>query len=273
VRLPAIARRLGARVVRLVCHEVGTPPDGSDANDTAFEPGSSPPAIQRTRRVVAAAYLRGEGIEIGALHQPLELPPTAHVKYVDRMPVSDLRRQYPELSSEPLVPVDIIDDGEQLASVAPASQDFVIANHFLEHCENPILTVRNLFRVLKPDGILYLAVPDKRYTFDAGRPSTTVEHVVRDYSEGPQWSRSAHFTEWTLLVNKRTGEEARREAERLLAINYSIHFHVWTATDLFEFVLVLRQLINFELELFLRNGFETVLILRQAPSVSATVTS
>ena len=42
--------------------------------------------------------LASYGIEIGALHHPLPVPPEARVRYVDRMPVSELRRQYPELA-------------------------------------------------------------------------------------------------------------------------------------------------------------------------------
>ncbi len=69
------------------------------------------------REAIAAHYLRGEGIEIGALHNPLRLPRAAHVRYVDRMSREDLRKHYPELSRRDLVPVDIIDDGERLSTL------------------------------------------------------------------------------------------------------------------------------------------------------------
>lgn len=35
--------------------------------------------------------------------------------------------------------------------------DFVIANHFLEHSEDPILTIKNMLRIVRPDGIIYLS--------------------------------------------------------------------------------------------------------------------
>ncbi len=217
-----------------------------------------------TRRTIAAIFLRGNGIEIGALHQPLPVPASARVKYVDRMSVSDLRRQYEELADHPLVEADIIDDGEQLTTIGDQTQDFVIANHFIEHCQNPIQMLQNVFRVLKPEGVLYLAVPDKRFTFDVDRPSTTIEHILRDFSEGPAWSKRQHFEEWARLVNKRTDEaEAKKEVEHLLAIDYSIHYHVWRSDELLEFVAALQRLVRFELELFLRNGIETLVILRR----------
>lgn len=44
---------------------------------------------------------------------------------------------------------DIVDDGECLSKVGDFSQDFVIANHVLEHFEDPIKGFRNMLRVLK----------------------------------------------------------------------------------------------------------------------------
>jgi len=72
---------------------------------------------------VAFQYLRGSGIEIGPLHQPLEVSSQANVRYVDRMPVEELK-QYPELSAYNLVEPDILDDGETLSSISDDSVDF-----------------------------------------------------------------------------------------------------------------------------------------------------
>jgi SAM-dependent methyltransferase len=147
-------------------------------------------------------YLRGEGIKIGALHNPLLLPQSAKIKYVDRMSLPDLRKQYPELGSKELVDVDILDDGELLATIKDSTQDFVIANQFLEHCQNPIGAIRNMLRVLKEGGVLYLSIPDKRYSFDADRPVTSIEHLLKDYQEGPEWSKKQHFEEWIRYIDK-----------------------------------------------------------------------
>jgi SAM-dependent methyltransferase len=222
------------------------------------------PTVNDTRRAIAAAFLHGDGIEIGALHQPLIVPRTARVKYVDRMKVAELRQHYPELVNAPLVEPEIVDDGETLATIADATQDFVIANHFIEHCENPLLTLRNLLRVLKPGGILFMAVPDKRFTFDVDRPCTTLDHVLRDFSDGPEWSKRQHYEEWTRLVNKRTDtSQVNAETQHLIDMKYSIHFHVWGAPELLELVQALRRIVQFELELFLRNGIESLIIVRR----------
>ena len=98
--------------------------------------------------------------------------------------------------------VDIVDDGERLETIGDLTQDFVIANHFIEHSQNPIGAIENMLRVLKHGGILYLAVPDKRYTFDIDRPVTTIEHLLQDYEQGPQWSKRQHFEEWSRFIDK-----------------------------------------------------------------------
>ncbi len=234
---------------------------------TANDPESERKRFEEKRRLVADLYLAGEGIEIGALHQPLAVPPRARVRYVDRLPVAELRRHYPELETLPLVEVDVIDEGERLASVADGSLDFVIANHFLEHCGDPIAAVENMLRVLRPGGILYLACPEKRLTFDRNRPVTPFGHLLQDHLRGPQHSKRAHFEEWARLVDGVHDDAARAaHVERLLALDYSIHYHVWTQTEMLELVYRLRHDLGlpFEVELVMRNEYEVILVLRKA---------
>ena len=220
------------------------------------------------REALAAHYLRGHGIEIGALHNPLKVSRRAHVRYVDRMTIADLRTHYPELARERLVPVDIIDDGETLSNIQAASQDFVIANHFLEHCENPLGALENMARVLKPDGVLFMCIPDKRRTFDHNRPVTPFEHVERDYREDPVWSRRSHYEEWVRLFERVTGDDAvAKRANELMQQQYSIHYHIWTSKEMVELFhrgsRVAR--VPAEIECFLKYNEEVILIVRKSP--------
>ena len=217
------------------------------------------------RIVLADTFLVGQGIEIGGLHLPLRVPRSVRVRYVDRMPVAQLRKNYPELANERLVPVDVVDNGEKLATFEDESQDFIIANHFLEHTQDPIGTIKRLLQVLRPQGVLFMAVPDKRFNFDAGRPLTTLDHLIRDHTEGPEWSYESHFCEWVEIVCQ-IGGEARADAVRqLMQMNYSIHFHVWTAASLLEFLVALRTQLTlpFAIEANVLNGPETICVLRR----------
>jgi ubiquinone/menaquinone biosynthesis C-methylase UbiE len=218
-----------------------------------------------SRESVAEIFLQGEGIEIGALHMPLRVPETARVKYVDRLSMADLRVQYPELYDQEFVNVDIVSDGERLDGIDDATQDFVIANHFIEHCQDPIGALLNMFRVLRPGGVLYLAIPDKRCSFDADRPVTSFDHLLKDYQEGPAWSRRQHFEEWTRLVNKITDDaEAEREIADNMAKDYSIHYHVWTQAEMLELIVALRKMTGFEMEVGMFHGGEVIFILRKS---------
>jgi SAM-dependent methyltransferase len=192
------------------------------------------------RSLLARTFLRGDGIEIGALHNPLPVPDGVKVRYVDRLSRGDLYRHYPELEQFDLVEVDIIDNGEALEKIPSKSQDFVIANHFLEHCQDPIATLKNFARVLEAGGIVYMALPDKRFTFDQDRPRTSLEHLIEDHRGGPERSRDQHYREWVTLVEPHFQRRyeggavvASRVAE-LQAQGYSIHFHAWVPEDVSE---------------------------------------
>jgi predicted SAM-dependent methyltransferase len=222
--------------------------------------------VPLNRDAIAGRFLRGDGLEIGALHNPLPVPSGARVRYVDRMTTAELRRQYPELDGKPLVEVGLIDDGERLASVADESVDFVIANHFLEHCQDPIGALGTMLRVVRPGGIVYLAVPDKRFTFDVDREATPTQHVVDDHHHGAEGSRRQHFEEWARYVDKVDDAEVGKHAAKLLDADYSIHFHVWTQADALELLSVARRELGleFDVEVAIRNGHENVFVLRRA---------
>jgi predicted SAM-dependent methyltransferase len=219
------------------------------------------------RSTLASRYLRGSGIEIGALHNPMGVPAGCKVSYVDRMNVHDLRQQYPELIDKPLVDVDVIDDGEKLLTFGASSQDFIIANHFLEHTQDPIGTIKRHLEVLRPGGIVCMAVPDKRETFDYKRPVTPLEHLYRDHHEGPTWSYMDHVREWVGLVGDLSGEALHKEVREVVDKQYSIHYHVWTQNELLEFLVDIRRrlFLPFDVVAISLNGYESIVILKKWP--------
>ena len=218
------------------------------------------------RRRLAARSLRGDGLEIGALHMPLRLPRGARARYVDRMNVDDLRAHYPELEQYDLVTPDIIDDGETLASIRSGSTDFVVANHLIEHCQDPIGALLAFARVLREGGMLYLAAPDRRKNaFDCDREETSLEHLVRDHEDGPQWSRAAHYEEWARHAINVPPEEVSARAMALDQRDYSIHFHTFTPTSFLALLVFCRQTYDmpFEVVVLETNGHEFILVARR----------
>lgn len=190
----------------------------------------------RARRRLAGRLLRGEGLEVGALHRPFPVPASARVRHVDRYTTAQLREEYPELAGEPFVAVDIVDDGETLRTVPDASQDFVIASHVLEHTQDPIGALTAWLRVLRPGGIVLLALPDRRTGIDERRAPTALEHLLADRADGGAGSRAQHYREWAELVDLPLGhvhpDDVARHAASLERGQYSIHFHCWTLEEL-----------------------------------------
>ena len=210
-------------------------------------------------------YLYGSGIEIGALQKPLKLSEGCQVRYIDRMTIGKLLEHYPEMAKFPLQAPDIVDDGQQLAHIAEDSQDFIIANHFLEHCPDPIRSIHNMLRVVRQGGILYLAVPDKRHTFDVRRPATSYVALKNAYVSGQRSGTAELFHEWARLVIGLPPEEAKKRAEELIEEDYSIHYNVWATTDLLSFLLAARQdfQIPFELIAAVSSENETIVLLER----------
>ena len=180
----------------------------------ATSPIEPPPAYFDARAVLAASFLSGEGLEIGPLHLPLRLPAHARARYVDRMPVEDLRREYPELADWDLTPVDVIDDGEALTTIATETQDFIVANHFLEHCENPIATIETHLKKLKPGGSSSTRCRTSATRSTTGDRSTPLDHMIEDYERGPEGSRREHYDEWARLVGRPSTARPRRGLAR-----------------------------------------------------------
>jgi len=252
----------------------------SEPDQNTAPPRDPAPVFLDARREFAERFLAGHGLEIGALHLPLRTPPAAHVRYVDRMSVDDLRAEYAELAEWDLTPVDVIDNGELLTTVPEASQDFIVANHFLEHCEDPIRTIETHLGKLKPGGVLFYAVPDKRYTFDSRRPLTPLDHMVADHEQGAERSRAEHYDEWTRLVidgeapaglaGREFDEWVSRRARELESDSYSIHMHVWTQAEFLALILHCRERFGeaFDIEAAARQGIELIVVLRKEGSPS-----
>jgi len=221
--------------------------------------------VRDWKPALARELLQGDGLEIGALHNPLPVDNAARVRYVDRFDVAGLRRHYPELADFDLVPVDIVDDGETLVSVPPDSQDFIVASHFFEHCENPLGTLRAHLDRLKPGGLLFYVIPDKRMTFDHARTNTEFAHLVADDVDGPERSRASHYRDWAQTVLGKSGPEIDVTAHTLMAKRFSIHFHCWDRRSLAHLFERARGHLGdrFDIVRLRANGPETIVILKR----------
>ena len=224
-----------------------------------------------------SGYLKGVGIEIGALDHPMIVPQGTKVLYVDRLDKDALRHQYPELKKAEIVDVDVVASIATLDSAFPPnSLDFVIANHIIEHVDDPLGALIQFHQVLRVGGVLHLAVPDKRATFDRDRPRTPLSHCILDHEVSNEFQREKrdilHYQEWVAKVPQYYPKQQRdyqSNLEELWKDRYCIHLHVWEPNDWPEIINYLNQIDYPYLLLDYSNVFcpeqrnEFVLILRK----------
>jgi predicted SAM-dependent methyltransferase len=223
------------------------------------------------RLSVSANYLMGEGIEIGAMDLPLAVKRGVKVRYLDRISKEESAKLFPD-TLDTLVTVDIIGDGETLEVVSDDSNDFIIANHFIEHTQNPVLTIKNMLRVVRKGGIIFLAIPDKRFTFDEPRKVTSLDHFVQDYQQGPAWSEHEHYYDFVKHTEhgfNKSDSEIEEVIARLKEMNWSIHFHVWDHQAMIDMFCMMKNQLRFGFEMELAvaaspGGNESIFVLRKS---------
>lgn len=196
-------------------------------------------AIVDRRRRRYSRHLRGHGLEIGALGNPMPLPHATSVLYSDVLSPEQVEAMYPGSR----IP-DIVSDSEHFDTVANETFDFVVANHVLEHVTDPIGALIEWHRILKRDGLLLVSLPDKRYTFDRRRARTTLAHLEADHrsQDDPQLRNECHLLEWAEHVERLTPGSPESDAwiAEQKRRGFAVHNHVWVLQDILELLAHLR---------------------------------
>lgn len=263
---------------RVVATGVSFAVDGEKTRGKTFTSSEQLDFSQFRGELMARQYIAGTGIEIGALHAPMSVDRTkAKVLYVDRLPLDQLYRQYPEFKKYDIVAPDIIDGDGELTAVADDCYDFCISNHVLEHLEDPFKALLNWLRVLKPGGILYLSIPLPDNIVDRRRQATTIAHLINDYRL-PENDRTAylrlraeHFFDFVRGAEMYAGRDdafCRAKAEELLAMDYSIHYHVFAEEVLRQLLDAVADTVPHRLVEFFRNEPEEYIVILEKGAVA-----
>ncbi|KAI1699658.1 methyltransferase domain-containing protein [Ditylenchus destructor] len=136
-----------------------------------------------------------KGIEVGAsTHNPFGLN-TTNVDFTTRTTSfkdAEMKR------AGSTVKIDALTYGDCLCLLPfpDESQDFVISSHVIEHFYDPIRTIKEWLRVVKPGGYVYIIAPHKVRTFDANRTRTTLDELIKRYEHPKVVSSQEHFTVW-----------------------------------------------------------------------------
>jgi SAM-dependent methyltransferase len=124
-------------------------------------------------------------LEIGPSYNPLA--PKAegwNTTIVDHAATAELRAKYAAMGVDtaPIEDVDLVWAGGPLDLVVPAERHGsfgrILASHVIEHIPDLLGFLVSCQTVLAPDGVLALAVPDKRFCFDALKPLSTTGDIL-----------------------------------------------------------------------------------------------
>jgi SAM-dependent methyltransferase len=250
--------------------------------------------VDRVTKILECIDLgRSRGLEIGALHHPILTRDRANVFYVDHADDEALKEKYEDHADViDIVHVDFVWAERPLVEVVGGAEpfDFVIASHVIEHVPNPVGWLKQLSEVLCVGGILSLAIPDKRFCFDARRRASDVAEVLDAFLVGRRrptlgavfdfYSRLIEVDTpaiWadTSSISEPTDDEILRGwewAQKATTTERYIDVHSWTFTptsflDILRTLMVL-DLIDFEVATFHQtepNELEFHVSLRKLP--------
>jgi SAM-dependent methyltransferase len=135
------------------------------------------------------------GIEIAPWFNPLAAKQDGYnIKILDVYPTEELLRRakadpnIPDETIPRIEPVDFVGSAVEIFDLATAAApgqkfDYIISSHNFEHLPNPIKFLQGCEKLLKPGGMLSMAIPDYRACFDHFRWPSTIAEWLAAYQE------------------------------------------------------------------------------------------
>ena len=224
-----------------------------------------------------------KGLEIGPLDRPIVTKEMGKIFYVDHATTDEIKQKckvWSDIDVNKIENVDYIWGEINLKDIAKDNCpfDYVIASHVIEHVPDLIGWFKEVRSVLVSGGILSLAIPDKRFSFDYLRQISKPGEVLEAYtlkSRKPsvkqifdaksefvhRHKKYKQFGFSENLVHEHTLKESWQIAKNAFDHNKYEDVHCWVFTE-YSFVELLKTLAHLELfdfkisEFFKRSGHE-----------------
>jgi SAM-dependent methyltransferase len=167
--------------------------------------------MERTQRLLRSLTKDARVIEVGPSFNPLAPKRDGWNTFViDHASREDLIAKYSAhtaVDTAQIEEVDFVWQGGSLADAVPADQhgtfDAFIASHVIEHTTDVVTFLKAAETLIRPDGIIILAVPDKRKCFDFYRhPSTTGDALAAFLEKRTRHDTRTHFEYVMRTVHK-----------------------------------------------------------------------
>lgn len=136
-----------------------------------------------------------KGIEVGPWFSPLAPKQAGYnCLTLDVFDGPTLRQRAAVDPNVPKEKISAIEDVDLLGSSTEIAQlvsgkhelgtfDYIVSSHNFEHLPNPIKFLQGCAQVLKPGGLLSMAIPDRRACFDHYRPNSRLSEWIQAYFE------------------------------------------------------------------------------------------
>ncbi len=139
--------------------------------------------MDRKSIILKHVKLDGRGIEIAPAYSPIAPKSEGfNVQIIDvcnRQQLLEKFKDYP-VDLTRIEEVDFVWSGQSYAELVGQTKcfDFIIASHVIEHTTDIISFLNDCDELLKEDGVLSLAIPDKRTCFDYFRPLSGIDKAI-----------------------------------------------------------------------------------------------
>jgi hypothetical protein len=145
--------------------------------------------VTREEKLLQEVDKSARGVEIGPSHSPIAPKRKGfRVITIDTLSKDGLTEKYRDhgVNLENIEEVDFIWQGERYPKLVGEREEFgwIVASHVIEHTPDIIGFLEDCEGLLASEGILSLAIPDKRFCFDHFRPISGLATVLdRHYSK------------------------------------------------------------------------------------------
>lgn len=167
----------------------------------------------REEKVFHLLDKKGLGLEIGPSHNPIAPKKQGfNVHILDHANAEELRNKYQGhgINLDNIEEVDFVWHGESFPELIGkvGCYDWIIASHVIEHVPDLISYLQQCEALLKPDGIISLVIPDKRYCFDYFSSSSATGQLLDAYAEKRVRPSHGQIFEHFANASKRNGNIA-----------------------------------------------------------------
>ena len=210
------ARATVRRAVRLLREPSRIPPAVGRRLRPPPPPPPPPPTARRLNRPDRLALLTkhldlaGTGLEIGPSHNPLLRKSDGHdIRVADHLDRAGLIAKYDGVRPTGRIEdVDYVLRPGRLTDSIPERFDYILASHVAEHTVCLVSFLQDCAALLRPGGVLSLALPDPRFCFDRFRERAALGRVIDTYRNGPTVHTEGSVIEHNLNMVTRDGAVA-----------------------------------------------------------------